>query len=66
MLKAIFKFFEQAEHAIDTGIQVSELRGLPLIESFARMGTSSPEEEETLFNSIERNSETIRNMRAGL
>ena len=62
MLKAIFTFFERAEQALDAGVPVSRLRTLPLIEIFARMGSSSHEEEDTLFATIARDTDSIRNL----
>ena len=63
MLKAIFTFFSQAERALESGIPVSRLRGLPVIESFARMGTASPEEEDPLFEGIARDTDAIRDLK---
>ena len=65
MLKAIFTFFAHAERALEAGIPVSRLRGLPLIESFARMGSASLDEEEPLFEGIARDTEAMRNLREG-
>ncbi|HOJ97529.1 MAG TPA: V-type ATP synthase subunit A [Methanospirillum sp.] len=63
MLQAIFTFFAQAEHLLDTGVTVSRLRSLPLIELFARMGSASPEEEDVLFDSITRETEAMRHLK---
>jgi len=63
MLKAIFTFFSQAERALETGIPVSRLRGLPVIELLARMGTASPGEEDSLFEGIARDTDAIRDLK---
>lgn len=63
MLKAIFAFFERSEHALDGGIVVSKLRTLPIIQLFSRMGPSSPDEEDVLFETITRDTDAIRNLK---
>jgi len=63
MLQAVFAFFAEAEHAINRGISIQHLRSLPLIESFARMGSVSTEEEEALFERIIRDIEGVRTLK---
>lgn len=63
MLKSIFSFFERAERALDSGVTVSNIRTLSLIELFARMGSSSPEEEDELFQAIARDMESMKNLK---
>lgn len=66
MLQAIFSFFNRAEIALEMGVSVSQLRTLPIIERFARMGSSSPDEEESLFLEIETDIRAVREMKGGV
>ncbi|NLV26816.1 MAG: V-type ATP synthase subunit A [Methanomicrobiales archaeon] len=63
MLTSIFSFFKRAETAIETGVTVAQLREHPIVERFARMGSASPEEEESLFEAIDKDIKSIRELK---
>ena len=65
MIQAIFSFFDRGELALNAGVTVQQLRSLPVIERFARMGSSSPEEENPLFEEIEKDIMSISSLKGG-
>ena len=58
MLKIILKFYELANNALDNGITVNEISGLPIMEKLAKMKIVP----ENKLNEIENLENEIKNL----
>ncbi len=53
MLTLLFRFFRAAEEAVEKGMTVAKIRGLPMISTFYRLGAAAPADEEAMFWAFE-------------